>query len=634
MRSEEIRTRFLSFFKKRGHAIIPSASLVPENDPTTLFTGSGMQPLLPYLLGEKHPYGTRLVNSQKSFRAEDIEEVGDNRHTTFFEMLGNWSLGDYFKKEQLRWFFEFLTEEVGLSPDRLYVTAFIGNEKAAVIKDTESASIWKQLFNEKGVDAKEVEIGSESDGYSKGMQGGRIFFYDDKKNWWNRGKPSLETTPIGDPAGPDSEVFYDFRTPHNEKFGKECHPNCDCGRFMEIGNSVFMEYKKEADGSFSPLKQKNVDFGGGLERIAAARVDNNDIFLVNHGYIIKAIEKETKTYYQDNLKAYRIIADHIKAAVFLIGDGVLPSNKDQGYFVRRLIRRALIYFNQLAPLSEKRKGKTRITSGTAIASTVVQGIVQEYKNQYSNLKEKEIEIWQIMTEEETRFVATLIDGLREFNRISSDIDISGKDAFFLFSTYGFPIEMTVELANEKNIKVDTIGFAEEMQKHQELSRKGAEKKFKGGLAGHSDKEVQYHTATHLLHQTLRTVLGNHVFQKGSNITEERLRFDFSHPKKMTEEEKKQVENIVNEKIKEALPVSWEEMTAEEAKQKGAIGLFDDQYGERVKVYQVGNEDTGIFSLEFCGGPHVKNTSELAGTFKIQKEEAVSQGVRRIKAVLE
>ena len=629
MQSEEIRRRFLAFFEKRGHAIIPSASLVPHDDLTTLFTGSGMQSLLPYLLGKQHPQGTRLVDSQKSFRAEDIEEVGDNRHTTFFEMLGNWSLGDYFKEEQLRWLFEFLTKEVGLPPENLYVTAFIGDKSAGVPKDTESALIWKRLFKEQGIEAQDIEIGSEDDGYNKGMQGGRIFFYDDRKNWWNRGKPSLETTPVGDPAGPDSEIFYDFRTPHDKNFGKECHPNCDCGRFMEIGNSVFMEYKKMPDGTFTPLKQKNVDFGGGLERITAASNDDPDVFKIDIFqsliHVMESLSKSSMARYVSGTsrqRSFRIVSDHIRAAVFLAAEGIVPSNTEQGYVLRRLLRRAIRRLDALDIPEDKIKD-------------VVEVVCRHYKNSYPDLMQKKGGIIHVFSGEERAFRKTLSQGLAKFNRlILQNKPVSGKDAFVLFTTYGFPFEMTMELAEEKGMAIDEVDFKKEMQKHQELSRIGAEKKFKGGLAGHSEKEVQYHTATHLLHQALRTVLGEHVYQKGSNITPERLRFDFIHSQKMTDAEKKAVEDLVNQKIKEALPVFFEELSINEARKNGAIGLFGDQYGERVKVYKIGHEKTGIFSFEFCGGPHVGNTNELNGIFKIQKEEAVSAGVRRIKAILE
>jgi alanyl-tRNA synthetase len=619
MTLNEIRSKYLEFFKARGHTIIPSASLVPENDPTTLFTGSGMQPLLPYLLGAPHPQGSRLVDSQKSFRSMDIEEVGDNRHTTFFEMLGNWSLGDYFKKEQLPWFFEFLTDVVGLDPQHLYVTAFIGDAQNKLPKDDESAQIWQTLFENKGIEAKVVEIGSEANGYTVGMQGGRIFYYDAKKNWWSRaGSP--ENMPVGEPGGPDSEVFYDFGTPHDPTFGKECHPNCDCGRFLEIGNSVFMQYQKQADGSFTLLPKQNVDFGGGLERIAAASLGSPDVFEIDtFKELIRSLETLSGSSYQDTSKkrSFRIVADHVRAAMFLIGDDVLPSNTDQGYFVRRLIRRAVQHADRLG-----------VTEG-ALAE-LIKPMAKLYEAEYPALKDAEA-IAVVVREEDARFRKTLTLGMREFEKMAKK-DISGADAFLLFSSYGFPVEMTLELASERGISVDQNGFKEEMKKHQDLSRAGSEQKFKGGMADHGEMSVKYHTATHLLHKALRDVLGADVFQKGSNITPERLRFDFSFGRKMTEEEKKRVEDIINARIADALPVTYEDLPIEEAEKRGAIGLFEEKYGDKVRVYKIGD-----FSMEFCGGPHVNNTSDLregGKRFKIVKEEAVSAGVRRIKAVLE
>jgi alanyl-tRNA synthetase len=549
----------------------------------------------------------------------DIEEVGDNRHTTFFEMLGNWSLGDYFKKEQLPWFFEFLTDVVGLDPQHLYVTAFIGDAQNKLPKDDESAQIWQTLFENKGIEAKVVEIGSEANGYTVGMQGGRIFYYDAKKNWWSRaGSP--ENMPVGEPGGPDSEVFYDFGTPHDPTFGKECHPNCDCGRFLEIGNSVFMQYQKQADGSFTLLPKQNVDFGGGLERIAAASLGSPDVFEIDtFKELIRSLETLSGSSYQDTSKkrSFRIVADHVRAAMFLIGDDVLPSNTDQGYFVRRLIRRAVQHADRLG-----------VTEG-ALAE-LIKPMAKLYEAEYPALKDAEA-IAVVVREEDARFRKTLTLGMREFEKMAKK-DISGADAFLLFSSYGFPVEMTLELASERGISVDQNGFKEEMKKHQDLSRAGSEQKFKGGMADHGEMSVKYHTATHLLHKALRDVLGADVFQKGSNITPERLRFDFSFGRKMTEEEKKRVEDIINARIADALPVTYEDLPIEEAEKRGAIGLFEEKYGDKVRVYKIGD-----FSMEFCGGPHVNNTSDLregGKRFKIVKEEAVSAGVRRIKAVLE
>ncbi len=623
----EVRSKYLEFFKERGHTIIPSAPLVPENDPTTLFTGSGMQPLVPYLLGQPHPSGSRLVDSQKAFRSGDIEEVGDNRHTTFFEMLGNWSLGDYFKQEQLPWFFEFLTKEIGLDPKRLYVTAFIGDEKNNVPRDTEAAEIWQHLFAELGIDNKVVDIGSEENGYVVGMQGGRIFYYDAKKNWWSRaGVP--ENMPAGEPGGPDSEVFYDFGTEHDPKWGAQCHPNCDCGRFLEIGNSVFMQYIKNADGTFSLLPKQNVDFGGGLERIAAVSENSNDVFTVAHRSIVAELEQSTGKKYAEHTRAFRIIADHVKAAVFLISDGVRPDNKDQGYFVRRLLRRAIRALQRI-------EGSRERGEFTSIA-TLVGGIVEEYKSQYPELAHKQKEIEEQIAEEETRFRTTLERGAKELERFLQIGEVSAQDAFQLVTTFGFPLELILEEAGERGIKqIDIEGFKELLKGHQDLSRAGSEQKFKGGLADTSEKTVRLHTAHHLLLKALQQVLGPEVHQRGSNITGERLRIDFNYGAKMTPEQKAEVEKIVNEKIQEDLPVIRTEMAKEEAEKLGAEHEFGAKYPERVSIYSVGPIEQA-FSLEFCGGPHVEHTAELSksGVFKILKEEAVAQGIRRIKAVLE
>ncbi len=634
MTLNEIRTRYLAFFKEKGHTIIPSASLVPENDPTTLFTGSGMQPLVPYLLGKNHPAGVRLVNSQKCFRSMDIEEVGDNRHTTFFEMLGNWSLGDYFKEEQLPWIFSFLTDEIGLDPQKLYVTVFIGDEKNGIPRDTESVELWKKLFSSKGIDAKDILIGAETEGYEKGMQGGRIFYYDARKNWWSRaGTP--EHMPTGEPGGPDSEVFYDFGTAHDPKWGVECHPNCDCGRFLEIGNSVFMEYVKNENGTFGKLPKRNVDFGGGLERIAMASENKNDIFAVNHRNILQKMYHLTgKTYGSDEseTKAFRVIADHVKAATLLLGDGVLPGNVERGYLLRRLIRRAIRFSDLLS-----------IPAGTL--AHFAEAVITDYEEIYPELKTKAPQIFAEIHAEEKRFRETLAKGMREFERsVSEGKTLPGKEAFLLFSSYGFPLELTLELAAEQGISVDVAGFKEEMGKHQDLSRAGSEQKFKGGLADTAEKTVRLHTAHHLLLRALQLVLGAEVKQRGSNITQERLRIDFLYGQKMTEEQLKEVERIVNEKIEEDLPVIRTEMPYQEAEKLGAEHEFGQKYPERVSVYSVGPKGATLenpqfdrrFSIEFCGGPHVSHTGELAEggkRFKIQKEEAVAAGIRRIKAML-
>ncbi len=639
MTLNEIRSRYLAFFKERGHAAIPSSSLLPENDPTTLFTGSGMQPLLPYLLGKDHPEGTRLVDSQKCFRAMDIEEVGDNRHTTFFEMLGNWSLGDYFKTEQLPWVFDFLTDPergVGLDPSRLYVTAFLGDEKNDIPRDTESAALWRALFAKAGIEAKEAAMGSEADGGERGMkEGERIFYYDASKNWWSRsGTP--ERMPAGEPGGPDSEMFYDFGVPHDEKFGRHCHPNCDCGRFLEIGNSVFMQYVKREDGTFDLLPKKNVDFGGGLERIAAASQNDADIFATDVFEALKnAIAERTGKAYEDPAyqTSFRIVLDHLRAALFLIGDNVRPSKKDAGYMLRHIIRRAVFHLDRLG-LEKK-----------ALAE-LVHILVERYEGSYPELRERRAAIVETLEAEEADFRKTLRNGLKQFEELARlTRGISGYDAFVLSSTYGFPLELMQELAAERGMTIDLDGYAAEMKKHQELSRAGGEQKFRGGLADTAEKTVRLHTAHHLLLKALQLVLGPEVHQRGSNITQERLRIDFAHNAKLTDGEKREIERIVNEKIAEDLPVIRSEMTRDEAERLGAEHEFGQKYPERVSVYSVGPAEAteqspryeSAYSIEFCGGPHVAHTGELAAggkRFKIQKEEAVAQGIRRIKAVLE
>jgi len=618
MTAKELREKYLNFFKSKGHAVLPSASLIPENDPTSLFIGSGMQPLIPYLLGEKHPRGQRLANSQKSFRAEDIEEVGDSRHTTFFEMLGNWSLGDYFKKEQLSWMWEFLLEELKLDPKKVYVTVYRGNKETGIERDKESVEIWKKLFKGKGIEAKDVDFAEKN-----GMRDGRIFYYDDNKNWWSRsGVPA--NMPVGEPGGPDSEMFYDLganlKKHENSKFKDlPCHVNCDCGRFIEIGNNVFMEFVKTNKG-FEPLPQKNVDFGGGLERMTMVSEGKNNVFetdlFVNILGKISQISGGKK--YQGNAAAFEIIADHIKAATFIMADdkGIAPSNTDQGYIVRRLIRRAVRYGRQLGIKND------------LWIKEITQVVIDDYKDVYPELERNKDFVLSNLDEEETRFKKTLEKGLKEFEKR----EISGREAFNLYQTYGFPIEMTKELAEEKGIQVDEEEFQQELKKHQELSRTASAGKFKGGLADAGEETKKLHTAAHLLLAALRKVLNDSVTQKGSNITAERLRFDFSWPEKLTDEQKKQVEDLVNEVIKKDLPVVCEEMSLDEAKKQGAAGVFESKYGERVKVYTVGN-DKEVFSQEICGGPHIERTGEL-GHFKISKEESSSAGVRRIKAMLE
>jgi alanyl-tRNA synthetase len=599
MTVSEVRTRYLDFFAKRGHAIIPSAPIVPENDPTTLFTSSGMQPLVPYLLGAPHPEGSRLANSQMSFRAEDIEEVGDNRHTTFFEMLGNWSLGDYFKREQLPWFYEFLTSEkegLGLDPQKLYMTTFSGDEESGMAADTESAEIWKGI----------------------GVADAHLFSYGAKKNWWSRaGVPAK--MPAGEIGGPDSEVFYDFGTSHDEKFGKECHPNCDCGRFVEIGNSVFMQFIKQADGSFKELPKKNVDFGGGLERLTSAARENPDIFLIDIFDAARgALEKRSGKKYEDATRSFRIILDHMRAASFFLASGIRPGNTEQGYVLRRLIRRSIREADKLG-IKE------------AVLAEVAEGFGAAYRDAYPFVQNAAQTIREELEKEEAQFRKTLAHGLRELEKMGNTID-----AFMLFTTYGFPIELTEEIAKEKGMTIDLIAVQEQMEKHQALSREGAAQKFAGGLADHAEQTVRYHTAHHLLLKALQTVLGSDVHQRGSNITSERLRIDFSYGQKMTPEQKAEVEKIVNEKIAEGIPVIRTDMKKEEAEKLGAEHEFGAAYPDTVSVYSVGPLDNA-FSIEFCGGPHTGNTLELGARgarFKILKEEASSSGIRRIKAVLE
>lgn len=625
----DVRKRYLDFFAKRGHAVIPSAPIVPENDPTTLFTSSGMQPLVPYLLGQSHPEGNRLVDSQMSFRAEDVEEVGDNRHTTFFEMLGNWSLGDYFKQEQLPFVFEFLTSKeggLGLDPNKLYVSVFGGDAESGMAADSESVDIWKNLFDAQGIEAKFVELGTEEQGNEIGMQGGRIFSYGAKKNWWSRaGIPSK--MPVGEIGGPDSEVFYDFGLPHDTKFGPECHPNCDCGRFIEIGNSVFMQFIKQADGTFSELPKRNVDFGGGLERLAAASRENPDVFLIDIFDAARSVlEKRSGKSYADPeaRRSFRIILDHMRAASFFIASGIRPSNTEQGYVLRRLIRRSI-------------READKLDIKEAVLAEVAEGFGAAYLGAYPFVQNAEQAIREELEKEETQFRKTLINGLREFERMGNDID-----AFTLFTTYGFPIELTEEIAKERGVTLDMEAVRSRMEEHQALSRAGAAQKFAGGLADQAEQTVRYHTAHHLLLKALQQVLGAEVHQRGSNITSERLRIDFSYGAKMTDEQKAAVENIVNEKIAEALPVLRTVMNKEDAEKLNAEHEFGANYPEQVSVYSVGPKDatetnpqfSEAFSIEFCGGPHVSNTSELTGTFKILKEEASSAGVRRIKAVLQ
>lgn len=618
MQSRDIRKKYIEFFVKRGHKEIKPAKLVLENDPTTLFTSSGMQPLVPYLLGEKHPDGVRLVNSQPSFRSADIEEVGDDRHTTFFEMLGNWSLGDYFKKQEITWLYEFLFEELKLEKDRIYITVFEGNN--SVPKDEESYEIWKSL----------------------GIEDSHIFYYGASKNWWSRsGTP--ENMPVGEIGGPDTEVFYEYTNiEHDKKYGEKCHPNCDCGRFVEICNSVFIQYRKTGDGEFQKLSQQNVDFGGGLERFLCAVNDQPDVFKTDlYLPVIKIIEKFSgKSYNDDQSKSsMQVIADHLKAAVFLITSGITPSNKMHGYILRRLIRRVAVKMHELrGPVVKKESIPT-----DAFEAVCAYTVLEIYDGLFGINKETQKEnVTRIVVEEMDKFGKSLEKGLKEIQKLES---VDATEAFNLYQTFGFPLELTLELVKQKGQTIDKKEFEAEFQKHKDASRSASAGVFKGGLAGHSDIEIKYHTATHLLHQALRDILGDTVFQKGSNITPERLRFDFSFDRKMTPEEIKKVEDIINQKIQEDLKVERTYMSYDEAKLLDAIGLFDQKYDKsNVSIYSIGpnykfdpnskdkRKRGGYYSLEFCGGPHVEHTNQV-GKIKITKEEAVSAGMRRIRAEL-
>jgi alanyl-tRNA synthetase len=650
MTAQEIREKYLDFFVMKNHKLIPRAGLVPQDDPTTLFTGSGMQPLIPYLLGEPHPEGQRLVDSQTCFRAEDMDEVGDNRHTTFFEMLGNWSLGDYFKEEQIPWFWEFLTGAVRLDPQKLYATCFIGDEANGIPKDTESAAIYKKLFSQAGIDAKEVELPGD-DGSSKGMQDGRIFYYGAKENWWSReGQPANMAE--GEPGGPDSEIFYDFGTPHDKKFGENCHPNCDCGRFLEIGNSVFMTYKKTAAG-FEKLPSPNVDFGGGLERIAAASNNNPDVFKVSLlEPIIRGLEDMSGKKYDEHQTSMRVISDHLRAAVFLAVDGVTPSNKTQGYVLRRLVRRAVRYAFDLGIEQD-------------LCARVVPIVNQIYQADFPEVSQNSAAVAENLDKEEKVFRQTLSRAIKEFHKlvktgsfvkkkvemyevgkeepkagvIDSGKHIRGDLIFLMYDTYGFPVELTIEEAKKRGYGVDAHweeDFNRLMDEQRQRSQTASKGMFRGGLADHSEEVVKLHTVTHLMYRALKNILGDQVVQRGSNITAERTRFDFSHPEKLAPEQLKQVEDIVNQKITEDLSVTWQEEDTKEAFAKGASGAFGDKYGDKVKVYTIG-DPANPFSREICGGPHVEHTGQISEggkRFKITKEESSSAGVRRIKAVLQ
>ena len=626
MNAQEIRQKYIEFMISKGHVQVPRANVVPQEDATTLFTGSGMQPMVPFLLGATHPEGTRIVNSQVCIRAEDIDEVGDASHFTMFEMLGNWSLGEYFKKEQIEWMCEFLFDIVGLDMSRVYVTCYIGNESLGIPRDDEAIELWKEQFSSRGIDAKVVEIGSAENGDIHGMQGGRIFLYDGHENWWSRGGAEA-TTPLGDPCGPDSEMFFDFGEQYHdeEKWGK-AHPASDSPRFFEIGNNVFMSYRKTKDG-MQPLENKNIDHGSGVERIASAVLDEPDGFKTSLFWpIIEKLQVLSGKTYEENTSEMRMIADHLKACMFIAVDGVAPGNTAQAYVSRRLLRRAVRFGQRLG-----------------IENNLVESLLPVVADIYSDMddvKSRYEEVLTILTREEQLFRKTLNKGVREFAKLTRGEELTGAQLFILYDTYGFPVELSIEEAESLGVSLAANWEAEYealMKQQKERSRTATQGQFKGGLEGHDDIHKKYHTATHLMYKALRIVLGEHVVQRGSNITSERLRFDFSHPEKMTDEQKQQVEDIVNEQIANNLPMGFVEMPTTEALKKGALGAFGDKYGETVKVYAAGKSGEEPFSFEICGGPHVEHTGQLGEDgrrFVIKKEQASSAGVRRIKAVLQ
>ena len=624
MNASEIRQKFLEYQTSRGHQVIAPARLVLENDPTTLFTGSGMQPLLPYLLGEPHPAGQRLADSQPCLRLQDIEDVGDPRHTTVFEMLGNWSLGDYFKQEQIPAFFKFLTEIVGLDPHKIYVTCFIGNEKYGIPKDTESAEIWQRVFAEAGVKAEIAEIGSSENGAKRGIKGNEhIFFYDDHENWWSRGG-GVETTPIGDPCGPDSEVFYDFGEDKQDvaKYGKS-HPASDGARFMEIGNQVFMQYKRNQDGTFSELTKKNIDFGAGLERIAAAAMDSFDVFETSLlKPIITKLEAISGLSYADHTEEMRVIADHLRGAYLLSAQGLVPSNKQQGYALRRLIRRAVMK-------------ATNLGIDQDFLAQIVPIIAENYQDLSSEILTNRADALNVLIREEQAFRRSIHRGLKELHKLKNQ-GLTGKELFMLQDTYGFPLELSLEEAKQNQINLSENWQAEfqaNLDEQRERSQTASKGMFKGGLENHGEASVKYHTATHLLLAALQKIVDPNIAQAGSNITSERLRFDFNLDRKLTDEEKKQIEDQVNQWIQEDYPVSFAEYDKAYAHDVlKAHGSFWEKYGDVVKVYTVGAEEEPV-SRELCGGPHVEHTGTL-GHFKIKKEESSAAGIRRIKAILD
>ncbi len=624
--SHQIREKYIEYFKEKWHKEIPSSSLIPENDPTTLFTGSGMQPMVPYLLWEKHPVWNRICDSQKAFRSWDIEDIWDNRHTTFFEMLWNWSLWDYFKKEQINQIFDFYVNKIGLNPKKIYISVYRWNSKLKIPKDEESAKLWEKLFIEKWIEAKSVDFAEE-----KWMQWWRIFYYDEKENWWSRAWVP-ENMPIWEPGWPDSEMFWDFWEElglHEKSRWKDkpCHPACDCGRFLEFANNVFMQYKKTPNG-FEELKNKNIDFGSGLERVSVALMDEADVFLWDLFKTIREkIEELSWKKYGENEKetrAFRIVMDHLRATTFLIWDGAIPSNKDQWYFTRRMIRRAIRFARDLG--IEK-----------WLSSNIAEVVIDEYGNHYKNLLEQKDFIIKEIDSEEKQFLKTLEKGLKEFEKLMKSENIwrekiSWKQAFRLYDTFGFPLEMTIELAQERNLEVDLEGFKNAEREHQDKSRTASAWKFKWWLADSSDETTKLHSATHLLLSGIKKYVWEHVHQKWSNITSERLRFDFNNDEKIERETLDKIENFVNEAIEAWFDVSMEDMEKQKAKKSGVEWSFWDKYPDIVKVYTMTWKDGTIYSRELCWWPHVENSKDM-WVFKIKKEESSSRWVRRIKAVL-
>lgn len=622
MKAREIRDRYIKFMQARGYVAAEPASLVLTDDPTTLFTGSGMQPMIPYLLGQEHPDGKLLTNSQPCIRTQDMTEVGDNRHTTFFEMLGDWSLNGFSKRQQIEWLFEFLTSELKLDPEKLFVTCFIGDEKNGIPRDDETASIWQEIFENHGIVAKFAEIGSAENGDKRGIKKGeRIFFYDDKENWWSR-NGGIATTPLGDPCGPDNEVFYDFGdAEHDSSFG-EAHPASDSGRFMEICNKVWMQYQRQEDGSFKLFENGKVDFGAGLSRLTAATVGTPDIFKTDlYQPIIQIVEELSNVKYEENKVAMRVISDHITGAVFLAAGGLTPSNKEQGYVMRRLLRRAILKARSLGI------DKNFLSD----LASVVFDIYKDILNQKTvSLKL----VTEVLAKEEKAFLQTLGRGLREIDKLQGEV--SGRDLFKLQDTYGFPKELSVEEIIERNMKLSQQWEAEfetalaEQRTRSQTASKGV---FKGGLEGSAEMHKKYHTTSHLLGVAIDEVVGKHCPQRGSNINDERLRLDFAHDKKLTDEQISKIEDIVNNAIQADYKVSFGEYDTDFALDElHATGEFREKYGDKVTVYLIGSPEKP-FAVDVCGGPHVERTGTL-GRFKITKEQSSSAGVRRIKAVLE